>query len=543
MKFLRLFSIKARMIFLLSAFLLVLVGHTVIALVSEYDALMDAKKQGSMQLTQTAYSVMEHYHAQTQSGMPVEAAKEQAKKTIASLRYDGNYFFIFDTDVVVQMHPIKPQLQGKNLRDFKDSAGNAVFMDMLHAAQSGPKGGFSSYVWPKPGAEKPVEKISSALLFKPWGWVLGTGVYVDDIKNEMISVVKRDLIMVAIFAALLSAMAYMIIRSIAAPSNRLLARMRNIASGDGDLTMRIEDSSNDEFGKIAGFFNQFVDAIHDVVKMSKDVVSDINHASQVISEASNETEKQTAQQREQARLLSLNSEQLMHAISDVATSAEQAATSAITANDNAKIGSSHIDKTKSSVGDLASHIDRTSAVLEQLVNESNSIGKVLAVIQDVAEKTNLLALNAAIEAARAGEQGRGFAVVADEVRTLASRTQESTEEINSTIARLQDQAQSATGSITISKETSSMTVSIADETDKAIHLVTSAIDSISNMNMNTARAVEEQSKAANDMNQAIEEIVQASGAVQAISQKITDEGRLLDEHVQSLNNSINRFTV
>lgn len=540
MNFLRRFSIKVRIWIMLIIFIFSYFAYAAYTLNTEYNSLINAKKNNVQTQVSTAYSVAKYYHSRI-TELGEEQAKKAALETIANLRYNKNYFFILDSKAVIVLHPIKPQLTGKDLSDFKDPNGKKLFTEFARIANKKPEGGFVDYMWPKPGFENPVEKVSFAKRFAPWDWIIGTGLYIDDVNSQFNEELVQSIIILSVFLCLLMILNLFIVRSINTPVNQLLNRMQNIASGDGDLTARLPVHSQDELSQIGHHFNVFVEKIQNIVKVSQTVIDEIDNTTGVLASASDKNAQMSLTQKEQAELASTTASQMNLTIKGVAENADQAASSANQANQYARTGSQNINKTTQSVNELANDISETGEVLEKLTQESDSIGQVLSVIQDIAEQTNLLALNAAIEAARAGEQGRGFAVVADEVRTLASRTQESTEEINNTITRLQAQADSASQSINQSKEKSQATVEITQQTAEAINMVSQAIDTISDMNQNIARAVEEQSKSTSGISQNIDEILQSSNVIKDCAETVSNENNVLNERIDELKKEINQF--
>merc|ERR1711916_152255 len=209
--------------------------------------------------------------------------------------------------------------------------------------------------------------------------------------------------------------------------------LRDIAEGEGDLTRRLEVRSNDEVGELCRWFNVFIQRIHDIVADVAEIVRTLDTSSQQLMTTTRDTEKGVVRQQSEIQQVVTAVREMAAVVSQVAESVSQAAENAEQADSESANGRQVVVSTMSQIESLSHDINAASVVIDKLQQETDNIGSVLDVIRGIAEQTNLLALNAAIEAARAGEQGRGFAVVADEVRTLASRTQESTQEINAMI--------------------------------------------------------------------------------------------------------------
>ena len=232
-------------------------------------------------------------------------------------------------------------------------------------------------------------------------------------------------------------------RMITGNLSRVVQSLREISKDDGDLTIRIETAAQDEVGDLVKYFNRFMDKLQRVVKDIVDTTLPLSDLAQNLNQLTDTTNNNISQQQGAATHAKDAVDNMNQSVIAVAESAAEAARAADEASSASSNGQSVVNNTVQSIQNLAKNVEETSHVIRQLENDSNQVGVVLDVIKGIAEQTNLLALNAAIEAARAGEQGRGFAVVADEVRTLASRTQQSTEEIQKTIEQLQSAAHKA----------------------------------------------------------------------------------------------------
>jgi methyl-accepting chemotaxis protein len=299
-------------------------------------------------------------------------------------------------------------------------------------------------------------------------------------------------------------------RLIAGPLNAAAAAMEEIADGDGDLSARLTISGRDEVARLAGAFNRFVGKIHEVVQHVAASTSQLASAAEEMSVVTEQMKQGAGRQHSETDQVATAMNEMAATVEEVARNAEAAAAAAQDADRQANDGKQVVSGAMNATDSLASEVNKASEVIHKLELESESIGKVLEVIQEIAEQTNLLALNAAIEAARAGEQGRGFAVVADEVRTLANRTQQSTQEIQQIIARLQQGAGEAVKVMEGGSSKAQDTVDQAKRAADALAAIAGAVSTINDMNTQIASAAEEQSAVAEEINRNITTISHAA---------------------------------
>ncbi|CAG22382.1 methyl-accepting chemotaxis protein [Photobacterium profundum] len=332
--------------------------------------------------------------------------------------------------------------------------------------------------------------------------------------NDEISLTIIVLEMGALVAIILSIVITWFVSSIIlAPLKRLSTTMENIASGEGDLTQRVPVESRDEIGQLATAFNEFVSKIHaTITEVSVTMKSVREETQQIQKETQGVVLNASEQQAESAHVATAVHE--MSATSDnVSSHANEAASASQSAADESNAAKRILGNTVTSIHQLADDIETSSGVITNLELDVSNIASILDVIRGIADQTNLLALNAAIEAARAGEQGRGFAVVADEVRSLASKTQDSTGEIQVMIERLQRGAHDAVQAMARSQESGTATVDQANSANESLDAISQSIKVINEMNMQIATAANQQSQVSEDINQNIQKIADKSQEV------------------------------
>ena len=505
MDVLRMFKISRRIQFLILLAFLSMISITTVNLMQLRDELLEQKSIQTRNLVEVAHSLIQDQYDQLQAGTVTEhEAKQQAIQIIKSMRYEGNnYYWINDYEPRVIMHPIKPQLDGKDVSKVEDSNGKLLFVEIVKVARSNSDGGMLPYLWPKPGHDDPVAKISYVKAFQPWQWVVGSGVYIDDIDVIFFSQAKIALGMLLALLLMLLFVSYFIARSILLPLNSTSKALVNLSEGEGDLTQTLSTSGKDEVTVLVTAFNNFVRKIKDTVVKVEEVGKNVNISSRELSEITDTNKRQLESQHMETVQVSTAVNQMSATVLDIASNAEKAALAAKQADNEAQEGMLAMQDTTKAIQVLASNVNSATSVISQLETESQSIGSVIEVIKSIAEQTNLLALNAAIEAARAGEQGRGFAVVADEVRVLASRTQEATEEINKIIGKLQNQSVKAVQVMDENSENTKETMDKVNKAAQSLNTIVTSINEISDMNIQIASAAEQQSAAASEIDQSI----------------------------------------
>ncbi|WP_226421595.1 methyl-accepting chemotaxis protein [Vibrio sp. E14] len=446
--------------------------------------------------------------------------KEAAKEILKAMRFESDgYFFAYDSQGVNTLHAIKPSLEGKNLYDLKDENGVAVIAGLIDASQKGD--GFLYFSWHKPTIDAQAPKLGYAEYLSKWDWVLGTGVYIDDIdqqvamQRELKTQELREHTLSAVLISVIGLIITSILTSIVVskgiqPLQHVAASLKDVAAGGGDLTARLKVESQDEVGEVAAAFNEFMDKLHPLMQ-------DIHRSATTVQTVSQSLNTQTSQASGQMQDHCLETDKVVTAVTQMSMTAKEVASNTNAtaqaiedANSQVTAAQHEVEQAIEGITELVTEIDSTSDAISDLSLQTEKITKVLDVIGEIAEQTNLLALNAAIEAARAGEQGRGFAVVADEVRSLASRTQNSTHEIGDMLKQLQNGVSRAVSTMSVSQKRGVKTAEESALIQQSLSGVHHSIGTIRDMGIQTASAAEEQSAVAEDINQnlvAIQQIV------------------------------------
>ena len=471
-----------------------------------HESLFDDRKLKTRHVVETAYSIIAHFGEQEQAGkLSREEAQSMAAEAVKKMRYEEKeYFWINDMHPRMVMHPYKPNLDGKDLSEFKDPAGKKLFVAFVDEVKKN-GGGFVEYLWSKPSEDEPVPKISYVKGYPAWGWIVGSGIYWDDVHAIFMRQMKELLLYGGLVLVLLIGLSLMVAGSVVGPIKRLRAVMGEVKE-TGNLCKRVDISNKDEVGEMAGSFNSLLTSLQDSfteVRLAADQTTDAAGQLSVITEQTKTGVNDTKLQTEQVATAMT---EMSATVQEVANNASMAAEAAQTADENAVSGKQVVATTVDAINQLAHEVQQGAEVIQRLESDAENISTVLEVIRGIADQTNLLALNAAIEAARAGEQGRGFAVVADEVRTLAKRTQDSTEEIHQMIEKLQEGVCDAVDVMASGRNQANVSVEQAAKAGQSLDRITDAVGRISDMNIQIASAVEEQSVVAEEINRNVTSI-------------------------------------
>jgi methyl-accepting chemotaxis protein len=490
----------------------------------ELAASLDQQKQIELRhMTELAVGVVkEEYASARAGGVAVADAQKRALARVAAMRYgNDDYFWVNDMQPRMVMHPMKPEMNGNDISAFKDPNGKALFSDMVDIVRKDGSG-FVPYEWPKPGFDKPQPKLSYVTGFAPWGWVIGTGVYIDDLRAQSWASTRHALVAAGLVLLLTLAVSIIVARRITGPLRQMTTTMNALARGTLDAEVPGLDRQ-DEVGEMAKAVEVFksnavarqaleaegreaeVRAISrrkaDMHKMADDFESAVGEIVQTVSSASTELEASAstltttaAHAQELTTMVAAASEEASTNVQSVASATEEMASSvneiSRQVQESARMANEAVDQAR-----------RTNDRVGELSKAAARIGDVVELINTIAGQTNLLALNATIEAARAGEAGRGFAVVASEVKALAEQTAKATGEIGQQVTGIQAATQESVG---------------------AIKQISGTIEKLSEISSAIAAAVEEQGAATQEISRNVQ---QAAHGTQQVSAHIADVRR------------------
>ncbi len=538
-------KLSTKIALLVVASLLGLLFSATYSALTMHSDMLEARKLQIRSVTEAVFNTLNDLNEQAQNGkLTPEQARKAGIEAMRTARYGGSdgkteYFYAYTMKGVNVFH-IRPEIMGQDvLEKIKDANGRYTIKDMLAALQ-GKRGAFVDTSFPRPGSQVGVPKLQYVMHFEPWGWMLGTGVYVDDIDREYYARLGSELWVILIILLIEIALAVYITRSVLRQvggepevANALMAR---VATGNlsGEMPKAPAGSMLDSTGSMVTSLRQMMGEINALSRQLAQGAEQISNTSREVAQA---THKQSDATSSMAAAIEEMTVSINH-ISDNAKDTQQYSSTSLELSHS---GVERIEGATREIRDIAASVSAASERIRKLEARAQQVSTIANVIKEIAGQTNLLALNAAIEAARAGEQGRGFAVVADEVRKLAERTSTATVEIEQMISGIETDTVEVVQSMDATLPEVDEGIAAAEEAATALRQIKEGATTTLEHIREVADSTREQSLASNNIAQRVEEIASMVEETSAAMQASAETAARLEQIARELNTLVGRF--
>ncbi|WP_458735817.1 methyl-accepting chemotaxis protein [Zobellella taiwanensis] len=510
------------------------------AMVGLHQELLDARKEKVREQVETAVSLIDHFHRQRQS-LGEQESRQLALQAVGALRYGSEgYMWINDMQHRLVLHPMKPEEEGRDMTQVTDADGQHHWQAMVDRVRDA-GAGFVEYRYIGPQFDSPQQKVSYVQGFEPWGWVIGSGVYLSDIDALFWQQAARSLLLLALVMTIALVLIFIISRSLTFSVARVGDVVRRF--GQGDLSARTGATRTDEIGRLSRGVDAMGEQLCELLRQVRQAALVLDGEAEGLSVQSKQTRASMQAQFTEVDQVATAMNEMNATVHEVARYANDASGAAEKANGEARMGHDDVARSIASMRQLADSVAEADKAMRELETQTQQIGSVVEVIRTISEQTNLLALNAAIEAARAGESGRGFAVVADEVRSLAQRTQDSTGEIQQMIQQLQNHASAVVGHMHNSQEQAAISMDVVGAAGRDLEQILDEVQRINDMNAQIATASEEQSAVAEEINRNLIHINEGAQEALLVAELISLSSQRVHQSSHQLTRQIAHFTL
>ncbi|MFH7564724.1 methyl-accepting chemotaxis protein [Oceanimonas smirnovii] len=538
MQFFNNLSLRNKLMVMVITLFIGLILVQISAMTGLHIELLKARQEKVREQVETATSLVNHYYEQRQR-LGDSRSRELALEAVRAMRYgDDGYMWINDMQHRLVMHPLKPDEEGRDMTQVTDADGHYHWQAMVNSVKDS-GAGFVEYTYIGPQFDSPQQKVSYVQGFAPWGWVIGSGVYLSDV-NELFWQQASKSLALTVMVVLVALVLIMIITRTLTFS---VARVQEVIArfGQGDLAARTGATRTDEIGQLSRGVDTMGEQLCTLLAQVREAANLLDGEAEGLSVKSRQTRASMQNQFNEVDQVATAMNEMNATVHEVARHASDASAAAEKANQEASMGHEDVNRSISSMQQLADSVGEAGQAMEELESQTRQIDSVVEVIRNISEQTNLLALNAAIEAARAGESGRGFAVVADEVRSLALRTQESTGEIQRMIQQLQSHAGTVSEHMTNSQEQAAISMDVVRAAGRDLEQILTEVQSINDMNAQIATASEEQSAVAEEINRNLLNINEGSREALQVADLISESSERVHESSHQLTQQIARF--
>ena len=533
-------KVGQKLFIIISGMMIVMVAIIAIFLFSQKQNMFENRKTKTRHLVESAHSVLGYYYEKTTAGELSETeAQQAAMRVVEQMRYEKkDYFWINDMQPRMIMHPYVKKLEGQDLSDFKDPNGTRLFIEMVKVVRSS-GAGFVEYVWQKgDDSTQLTPKISYVKGFTPWGWIVGSGIYIDDVDAAFYRESVKYVIVIIVVAVLLGLAIYWVSRSISRPLRRAVQIADQLALGDTNV--EIVGTGRDEIGLLMGAMARMADSSRGAAGMAQKIAN--GRLDVTVDQRSDNDELMHALSNMTTKLggivtgvraashyvttgsqsISISAQVMSQGASEQAAAAEEASSSIEEMTANIRQNADNAMQTEKIAIQAASDAEEGGHAVNETVSAMKEIADKINIVEEIARQTNLLALNAAIEAARAGEQGKGFAVVAAEVRKLAERSQVAAGEIN---------------------DLSTNSVEVAEKAGKLLEVIVPNIQKTAELVQEISAASREQDAGAEQINKSIQQLDSVIQQNASASEEMAGTAEQLNSQSAQLAEMISFFQV